>query len=250
MSAKFLGALGVAVMLGSASVAHAGNRTVDLSPYVNHGFANGGWFIDGGSFQADLPGATFGNQGSTIPFHVANVADDLNGGNLNFWFGTDDGSRTNLFGGPQGSLTIAVDGTGVTKVYTLADNVFGNYGVNEFSVTFHGAGGDLTQFYVGGDNTKDYNTPNCATTGCAFTPNATDWYNDGSGIVLQQVEWDLPTGFGLTSMTFNQLHEVDGAILAGVTLGVPEPGTWALMLVGFGGLGAVLRRRRAVPFAA
>ena len=26
--------------------------------------------------------------------------------------------------------------------------------------------------------------------------------------------------------------------------GVPEPGTWALMLVGFGGLGAVLRRRR------
>lgn len=25
---------------------------------------------------------------------------------------------------------------------------------------------------------------------------------------------------------------------------VPEPGTWALMLIGFGGLGAVLRRRR------
>jgi hypothetical protein len=26
--------------------------------------------------------------------------------------------------------------------------------------------------------------------------------------------------------------------------GVPEPSTWAMMLVGFGGLGAVLRRRR------
>jgi hypothetical protein len=30
-----------------------------------------------------------------------------------------------------------------------------------------------------------------------------------------------------------------------VTGGVPEPATWAMMLVGFGGLGATLRRRRA-----
>ena len=31
--------------------------------------------------------------------------------------------------------------------------------------------------------------------------------------------------------------------------GVPEPGAWALMLVGFGGMGALLRRRRAAAFA-
>lgn len=31
--------------------------------------------------------------------------------------------------------------------------------------------------------------------------------------------------------------------------GVPEPGVWALMLVGFGGAGALLRRRRAAVFA-
>ncbi|MBL8554714.1 MAG: PEPxxWA-CTERM sorting domain-containing protein [Phenylobacterium sp.] len=29
--------------------------------------------------------------------------------------------------------------------------------------------------------------------------------------------------------------------------GIPEPGTWALMIVGFGGAGAMLRRRRALP---
>ena len=30
---------------------------------------------------------------------------------------------------------------------------------------------------------------------------------------------------------------------------VPEPGTWALMLLGFGGLGTMLRRKRAAAFA-
>ena len=32
--------------------------------------------------------------------------------------------------------------------------------------------------------------------------------------------------------------------------GTPEPATWGLMLVGFGGLGAMLRRRRSVALAA
>jgi hypothetical protein len=32
--------------------------------------------------------------------------------------------------------------------------------------------------------------------------------------------------------------------------GVPEPATWAMMLVGFGGLGALMRRRHAVALAA
>jgi hypothetical protein len=31
------------------------------------------------------------------------------------------------------------------------------------------------------------------------------------------------------------------------TGGVPEPATWGLMVLGFGGLGAVLRRQRATP---
>jgi hypothetical protein len=32
--------------------------------------------------------------------------------------------------------------------------------------------------------------------------------------------------------------------------GVPEPATWGLMLIGFGGMGAILRRRRAAALAA
>jgi PEP-CTERM motif len=32
--------------------------------------------------------------------------------------------------------------------------------------------------------------------------------------------------------------------------GVPEPATWALLIAGFGGVGAALRRSRAAPLAA
>ena len=163
MSSKLYGALAAALVLGSASLAHAGYRTVDLSSIVNEGFANGGWYINGGQSQADLPGTTFGNQGSPVPFNVANVPDAINGGNLNFWFGNDDGSHTNLFG-PPGSVTLAVNGAGARSVYILADNVFGNYYADEFDVTFHGTSGDISASYIGGFDTRDYNTPNCGST--------------------------------------------------------------------------------------
>ena len=40
------------------------------------------------------------------------------------------------------------------------------------------------------------------------------------------------------------------ALLDNVSLTVPEPATWAMMLLGFGGIGAMIRRRRQVLVAA
>lgn len=53
-----------------------------------------------------------------------------------------------------------------------------------------------------------------------------------------RVTLSLPTNVTFTSGS--------GMFLTGKadTAGVPEPRTWALMLLGFGGLGAMLRRRR------
>jgi hypothetical protein len=41
-----------------------------------------------------------------------------------------------------------------------------------------------------------------------------------------------------------------GAVLDGVKAGVPEPATWAMMLIGLGGLGAMARNRRRAGVAA
>jgi hypothetical protein len=53
---------------------------------------------------------------------------------------------------------------------------------------------------------------------------------------------------GTTSITLTAPKGSSDAVLFG-TSGVPEPATWAMMLVGFGGLGVALRRSRQRAFA-
>ena len=72
----------------------------------------------------------------------------------------------------------------------------------------------------------------------------------GSDWVRQSVEFDV-TGVDGYFVNFSsvvgarglidnvQLNRIDGA--------VPEPATWAMMVIGFGGMGAMLRRRRGLP---
>lgn len=66
------------------------------------------------------------------------------------------------------------------------------------------------------------------------------------------------TNVGAGNHTFNLFyadrHTVQAVLnvdVKGVTLtAVPEPGTWALMIIGFGGAGAMIRRQRRVTAAA
>lgn len=70
---------------------------------------------------------------------------------------------------------------------------------------------------------------------------------EGTAVLL------LNEGINLTTFDQRNIRVIDSVILFGNTLdainGVPEAGTWLLMLMGFGGVALALRRRRTALLA-
>jgi hypothetical protein len=81
-----------------------------------------------------------------------------------------------------------------------------------------------------------------------YNPNGISFLGAGNDFVSNAGGWwfsaDVVNGAGKTFLIGGR----DAVCEAGcnVTTGVPEPGTWALMIVGFMGAGAMLRRRRVL----
>ncbi|THD58958.1 PEPxxWA-CTERM sorting domain-containing protein [Phenylobacterium sp.] len=73
---------------------------------------------------------------------------------------------------------------------------------------------------------------------------------DEPGLGVEYSHLTLTLDPGVYSLTGDAIQSPFGAGQAAIELGtlpaVPEPSVWALMLVGFGGLGAMLRRRKAL----
>ncbi|MBS0362344.1 MAG: PEPxxWA-CTERM sorting domain-containing protein [Proteobacteria bacterium] len=159
-----------------------------------------------------------------------------------------------LAGGKPDSVDIAIGEFGVTSVYSIINSAFGEAPCNIGALTFHGSAGDTFVYnLVEGDNVRDH-----ATTAFNISaPNVFGTHDFGDGDRLDAQQIILPVAFGaetLTSVTFTAVDGGNGnPFLAALTTSsgaVPEPATWALMLAGFGGLGALLRRRRAAALVA
>ena len=69
---------------------------------------------------------------------------------------------------------------------------------------------------------------------------------NGDQSFSQYVQFSATTGDFITSATFTNVPSTDAFETANysITQAVPEPATWAMMLIGFGGIGYSMRRRR------
>jgi hypothetical protein len=129
----------------------------------------------------------------------------------------------------------------------------GQAGTSSYDTTFSLAGFNLSTVSISGDFAVD-------DVGRLFLNGVDTGYGNQS--YLQPTAFTLSSGFnaGVNTLEFRVFNQggpqsLRVADLAGTgTLsdagggagGVPEPASWALMTVGFGGMGALLRRRRSL----
>jgi PEP-CTERM motif len=180
---------------------------------------------------------------------------------------TLNGCSSSCGAGPFGAVTVTDDVTDVGSLDVLVQLAAG--------IQFNGAGHSGTHNSVAFDlvgnpavTIKNISNANFVNSGAIA--------NDSPfGAFGYSLDWNGPNGnpTGVTSLSF-EIFTSGGPLTLGSTLyqgtplvfaadvlgngntgnvaapgtpggGVPEPPTWAMMLVGFGGLGAMLRRRRA-----
>lgn len=163
-----------------------------------------------------LAGATAANAAQTISFTPQSAVD----GSIAGSFGNNGGIAAGLFtdtytfSWPTPGLTAGT----ISSSFTSATN-----DINFTSVTLNGVDFD---FVIGGPGRTEFRDISLATTG---------------GLQTLIVKGSSPG----PSATYNGTLTFTPGIGA-----VPETGTWALMIVGFGGAGAMLRRRRTAALAA
>ena len=228
-----------ALALAAAAPAFATYTTVDVSTYVNGSVA-----IRPDTFPI---GTMTGNQGSGIPFQTA-----PNPGNpslMGTWLAPSSTGATLVV-----DLS-TLDISGQASFYALLNNYYGTPGADEYDITIKATNGDsITYQSIGGVDTRDYNE-NIYTNTIAST--TFPWFDNGlpDPQRLDLREFTLPAEFAsdtIASFTITQQNPIDIALFSGLTFSdkpvitsVPEPGSLAMLLAGFGVLGMVARRRSA-----
>ena len=230
--------IGAVALIAAASSAHA----VDL--VVNGDFTQ----LSNGVGQFDTNTAVAGWSGNGGYNFVATSADaGSNGvyGNLSFWDAANGGANSwngaaagpgnfAAMDGDFGTQTISQSITGLTVGHTY-DLSF-NYAFGQ-QKGYNGATIQSLGYAIGGvtGNSGDYNVASHGFTG---------WHR----VVLPFTA--TSTTETLSFLAKGNLPVPPFALVSNVSIpGVPEPTTWAMMLIGVAGMGAVARRRRSAALA-
>ena len=230
--------------LAMGSVAHAaGGNVLTNGSFTDSAYPAG---------TNDQFGTGFGGQG---------VTGWTGNGGYNIWFGTSPQTSANsqYSGGneafsasfnslsPDGGAFVALDGD-VTARGGISQNLTDLQVGKDYTLTFdwaasqlrnrHGATTEQLEVTFGGQtfSTGVLNVPDSGFSG---------W---------NQVTFHFTPTSASQTLSFLSIGTPSGlppmAVLDGVSLTVPEPATWAMMLIGFGGIGAMIRRRRQTLVAA
>lgn len=105
---------------------------------------------------------------------------------------------------------------------------------------------DITSTYLLGNTATNVNfVPNYVTFNGAVIPIITTGVDELRRIV------SAPVVTGLQTIIVHGASQVNGAYSGIISFaGVPEPATWGLMILGFGSVGAAMRRRRSASTTA
>jgi PEP-CTERM motif-containing protein len=137
----------------------------------------------------------------------------------------------------------AIDPSGDNEIY--GDPLGGPYSTIVLDVSDLLSGGvTAAQFYMGSTtNGEEW----LVWTQCTGTPNCwiseAGWSGTDEGIWHDLPEWGSHSLYAFTAGGAGQNVLLGGLSL---TTSVPEPATWAMMLLGFGAMGVACRRRTTV----
>jgi hypothetical protein len=232
-------AIAATMAIGMASAAHAAGTPLSIQSAVNSNLYT---YTGGTSYPAAGSTVTIGG----VDFSLASYyPPSFNAPDVGVVL-TGDGSPT--------SITIAMPAVTVgasTAFYSLINSAFGQAPntIGNLTLNFQGGGSyvyDLTE----GSNIRDhYNgVYNNFATGVYGTATFNSDRFDAQQIMLPSAD----VGSVLTSITLNNTQPGYGnpflaaftVVNSGVVSAAPEPATWAMMVLGVGMLGGVLRMSR------
>ena len=208
-------------MVATLTVAGAASAAVNL---VQNGGFKDGLTPAGGNFQ------TVGLSSGIIPAWdvLAGDVDWIKG----YWESSDgDGYSVDMDGTTQGSIAQSIT-TVIGRKYNFTFDMSGNpdagQGTDNLAVFANGLLSPVATYTVGAANNR-------------------------SNMLWSQRAYAFIATSTTTQIGFQSLNTDSccfGAAIDNVSVtAVPEPGTWALMIIGFGGAGVLLRRRRAMVAA-